>query len=627
MRRPRRSRSRSAPARACAALAVAIALTGLTPEPAPAAPTFHGSLGGMRLNAPVTTIVATATGRGYHVFARDGGVFAFGDAVFRGSLGGIPLNGPIVDGARTASGRGYYMVGGDGGVFAFGDAVFRGSLGGLRLAAPIVAIEATADGRGYVMLGADGGVFAFGGARWSGSLAGRTGGVPATGLALRPQGDGYWIVLRDGRTFAFGAAPAVGEPGPLDSPVVAAEPAPDGRGLLLVTAAGGAYALGSARFHGSIAGATLQAPVVDVALTPSGDGYWMLGGDGGVFTFPGPGLPPGGVPTLTVTPVVTGRDIPWDVGFLPGGVMVFTERAGRIHALVGGSVRTLAAPGDVRPGGEGGMLGLAVDPAFAGNRRIYTCHNTTGGDIEVVAWVVDAAVTSAVPVRTLVDGIPQSATGRHSGCRPRVGPDGHLWVGTGDAATGTHPQDVHSLGGKVLRVDRFTGAAAPGNPFGLRWYTRGHRNVQGLAFRPGSGTPYSVEHGPDRDDEVNRLVAGGNYGWDPVPGYDESVPMTRPGDRPAVWSSGAPTIATAGATFLSGPQWRDWNGALAVAALKGSQLRIMVLDVGGDAVVAQWVRLTGYGRLRSVVQGPDGSLYVTTSNGGGRDQILRVSPS
>lgn len=618
------------PARSWLAAGVAalLACTALAAvPPASAAPAFHGSLGGMRLNAPVTTIVATATGRGYHLFAQDGGVFAFGDAVFRGSMGGVPLNAPIVAGARTASGAGYYMVGRDGGVFAFGDARFRGSLGSLPLVAPIVAIETTSDGLGYVVLGADGGLFAFGSARFSGSLAGRTGGVPASGLALRPQGDGYWIALRDGRTFAFGAAPDVGSTPPLDSPVVAAEPAPDGRGLLLVTAAGGAYALGSARFHGSIAGATLQAPVVDVASTPNGDGYWMLGGDGGIFTFPGPGLPPGGVPGLTVTPVVTGRDIPWDVGFLPGGTMLFTERAGRIHALVGGQVRTLAAPADVRPGGEGGMLGLAVDPAFDRNRRIYTCSNTTGGDIEVVAWTVDAAVTVASRAGTLVDGLPQSASGRHSGCRPRVGPDGYLWVGTGDAGTGTNPQDVNSLGGKVLRVDRFTGAAAPGNPYGLKWYTRGHRNVQGIAFRPGSGTPYSVEHGPSRDDEVNRLVAGGNYGWDPVPGYDENVPMTRPGDIPAVWSSGAPTLATSGATFLSGRQWRDWNGALAVAALKGTQLRVMQLNAAGDAVVNEWVRLTGYGRLRSAVLGPDGNLYVTTSNGGSRDQILRVTPS
>jgi glucose/arabinose dehydrogenase len=199
-------------------------------------------------------------------------------------------------------------------------------------------------------------------------------------------------------------------------------------------------------------------------------------------------------------------------------------------------------------------------------------------------------------------------------------------VGTGDAANGTNPQDTASLGGKVLRVDRFTGAAAPDNPFGLRWYTLGHRNVQGLAFRPGSGTPYSIEHGTSRDDEVNLLVRAGNYGWDPTPGYNESKPMTFPGGIPAVWSSGAPTIATSGAVFLQGPQWRDWDGQLAMCALAGAQLRVIQLDGSGTVLLAQSVALTGFGRLRTPVQGPDGNLYVTTSNGV-NDQILRVTPS
>jgi glucose/arabinose dehydrogenase len=325
--------------------------------------------------------------------------------------------------------------------------------------------------------------------------------------------------------------------------------------------------------------------------------------------------------------VVTGLDVPWDVAFLPDRTMLFTERAGRINALVNGSVRLLAAPSDVQAIGEGGMTGLAVDPSFASTRRIYTCFNTTAGDIEVVVWTVNSAITSLTRVGTLVGGISENPTGRHSGCRPRVGPDGFLWIGTGDAAVGTNPQDVNSLNGKVLRVDRVTGAAAPGNPGGHRWYTLGHRNVQGLTFQPGTNQAYSVEQGTDRDDEVNRLVNGGNYGWNPVPGYDESKPMTAPGGIPAVWSSGFPTIATSGGTFLSGPQWRDWNGALVVCALKGSQMRVIILDSAGTGVFGQTTVLTSYGRLRTPVEGPDGNLYVTTSNANGADQILRVTPS
>jgi glucose/arabinose dehydrogenase len=622
----RTSRVVKAAASAAAVVLVVCAAVVSAPRAADAAPRFHGSLGGVRLNGPIVAIARTPSSNGYHLFAEDGGVFAFGDAPFRGSLGGLRLNGRVVDGTRSNGGNGYYMVGEDGGVFAFGDAPFQGSLGGVRLAAPVLAIDAPSARNGYAMVAADGGVFVFGAVPFAGSAVGRTGGVPAIDIAVRPAGDGYWVLLADGRVFAFGAAASLGSTPRLVAAASTIQSAPDGAGYLVVAVDGGAFAFGSAGFHGSIAGARLNGPIIDAAVTTSGDGYWMLGRDGGVFSFPGTSLPPGGTPRLSVTPVATGLTVPWDLGFLPDGSLLFTERPGRIRAVVSGQVRLLATPPDVRAVGEGGMLGLAIDPDFATNRRVYTCFNTTGGDVQVVVWTIDGAVTSATRIGTLVAGLPANPTGRHSGCRPRVGPDGFLWVGTGDAATGTNPQDTTSLGGKVLRVDRFTGAAAPGNPFGLRWYTFGHRNVQGLAFRPGGGAPYSIEHGTSRDDEVNLLVAAGNYGWNPVPGYDESKPMTFAGGRGAVWSSGAPTIATSGAVFLQGPQWRDWDGQLAMCALAGSHLRVIQLDGPGTGVIAQSVALTGFGRLRTPVQGPDGNLYVTTSNGA-NDQILRVTPS
>jgi glucose/arabinose dehydrogenase len=610
-----------------AGLAAALGMVGVgTAPPAHADPPFFGSLGGLRLNAPVTAIARTQSSNGYYLFAEDGGVFAFGDAAFRGSLGGVRLNGRVIDGARSTSGNGYYMVGADGGVFSFGDAPFHGSLGAVHLVAPVVAMDVPAARSGYAMVGADGGVFVFGALPFAGSLAGRTGGIAVVDIAVRPGGDGYWILLADGRVFAFGAAPALGNTPRLAAPASAIVASPDGAGYTVISVDGGAFAFGSAQFHGSVAGSRLNGPIVDAALTASGDGYWMLGRDGGVFGFPGPGLPPGGTPHLTITPVVSGLSIPWDLGFLPDGSMLWTERAGTLKALVNGAPRLLAAPGDVRVGGEGGMLGLAIDPNFTNNRRVYTCFDTTGGDVKLVVWTLDAAVTTATRVGTLVAGIPENPSGRHSGCRPRVGPDGYLWIGTGDAATGTNSQDVNSLGGKVLRVDRFTGAAAAGNPFGLRWYTRGHRNVQGLAFRPGTGAPYSVEHGTDRDDEVNLLASGANFGWNPVPGYDESKPMTFAGGVPAIWSSGFPTIATSGAVFLDGPQWRDWNGWLLMCALAGERLQLVQLDGPGTHVIFELGVPTAYGRLRTPVLGPDGSLYVTTSNGTD-DKILRITPS
>jgi glucose/arabinose dehydrogenase len=199
-----------------------------------------------------------------------------------------------------------------------------------------------------------------------------------------------------------------------------------------------------------------------------------------------------------------------------------------------------------------------------------------------------------------------------------------LYVGTGDSAQGPAPQSASNRGGKVLRVDPATGVVAI--------HSRGHRNIQGLAVRPDTDQMFAVEHGPDRDDEVNHLVAGGNAGWDPnrSGSYDQSVPMTDTAKFPdavrPVWASGLSTLATSGATFLAGSSWGAWDGALVVACLKGRRLQVFTLDSAGN-VTATTAALSDVGsRLRTPVQGPDGALYVTTSNGTD-DKILRVSPS
>lgn len=358
---------------------------------------------------------------------------------------------------------------------------------------------------------------------------------------------------------------------------------------------------------------------------------------------PGPASAAGTTtPTLTTTAAVPGLDTPWDLGFTPDGTMLFTLRGGSIAARLGVETVVLARPSDVLVQGEGGMMGLAIDPAFSTNRRIYTCFlsRATGrpDDVRLVRWLVAPDHRSLTGRADIVTGIgvnTRGQLGRHSGCRPRFGPDGNLWVGTGDAATPTNPQDPSSLAGKVLRVDT-DGAGVAGNAGGAfrpEIYSYGHRNVQGIAFRPSDGKAYSVEHGTGCDDEVNALEAGANYGWDPVdPGnpsaYDESEPMTDlakfPTAKQAVWSSGCPTIAPSGATFLSGGQWLGWEGSLAVAVLKGSRLLVLELDGPGTSVVGTTERITDRGRLRSAVQGPDGDLYLAQDSGSGA--ILRVSP-
>ena len=352
-------------------------------------------------------------------------------------------------------------------------------------------------------------------------------------------------------------------------------------------------------------------------------------------------------PSLQVSVVADGLDHPWDVAQAPDGTLLTDERGGGLTAVLpDGTVRALRADfSDLFAAGETGLMGLVLDPSFGGNRRFYTCQGRlTGGraSIAVVAWTVDAGWRAATRVADpLLGNIPvNQGIGRHGGCRLRFDPTGAMLVSTGDNAVGSHPQDTHSLAGKVLRIDASTGRPAAGNPFEGRpdagspyVYTYGHRNVQGLAVRPGTRQVFGVEQGTYRDDEVNLLRAGGNYGYDPAGagGYDETVPMTDPripGAVAAVWSSGPATIATSGGTFLDGKRWGSYDGLLLLGVLKGEGVLALRLD--HDARLRAQFRLPGFegthGRIRTVQQGRDGDLYVTTDNGGNADQLLRVTP-
>lgn len=341
-------------------------------------------------------------------------------------------------------------------------------------------------------------------------------------------------------------------------------------------------------------------------------------------------------PAYVVTPVATGLSIPWDVTWV-GDLMLFDERAGRLW-----SKRGSAAPQAVSlplprifAQSEGGLLGLVADPAASTNGYFYTCMSVAkasgaASDVQVWKWRLTSD-TTAVKVKTLVKGLP-IGHGRHNGCRLRFRSAQMLYIGTGDSAKGTNPQNLKSLGGKVLRV-RSDGSIPKSNPFyskggNARYvWTYGHRNVQGLVLRP-NGELWSVEHGTSRDDEINRVLRGSNYGWSPTPGYNESRTMTDrkrfPHARKALWSSGNPTVATSGATFLSGSQWGSWDGVLAVAMLKGEGVLLFRVDAKNK--VTRFAEIVpDFGRIRTVAQGPDGALYFTTSNGSG-DGVYRLSP-
>ena len=346
--------------------------------------------------------------------------------------------------------------------------------------------------------------------------------------------------------------------------------------------------------------------------------------------------------SLRVTTRASGLNHPWDVKAIPGKRLLVTERdPARLTLLTAKGKRAVRFPtGRVYVEGETGLMGLEVDPGFSRNHRIYTCSGwkTAGGghDVRVNAWRLDKRARRATLLKPLVTGLP-STSGRHGGCRLLVADDGSLLVGTGDAAVGTNPRDLTSLGGKTLRLNRFSGKPWPRNPFrkaanrNKRYlFTYGHRNVQGLAQRR-DGSLWSVEHGSYRDDEVNRLRAGGDYGWNPVPGYDESVPMTDqslPGRQvPARWRSGDPTVATSGSTFVYGRRWGALNGALAVAVLKGEEMLFLTFDGRGRLTRERTpAALKRFGRLRTATQLADGSLLIATDADNGAGRILRVVP-
>lgn len=352
----------------------------------------------------------------------------------------------------------------------------------------------------------------------------------------------------------------------------------------------------------------------------------------------GPAAAAAAAPSIHVTRLVGGLSVPWDVTWV-GRTMLFDQRVAGLWSKTG-----TAAPQRIRLSpnprvfaeSEAGMLGVVADPGAARNRFFYTCMAVRGAgsspkDVEVWKWRLGSTNTTAARVQVMITGLPLS-TGRHSGCRLRFRSTHMLYVGTGDAVGGRNPQSLGSLGGKILRL-RDDGTIPASNPFYQRGgkarliFNLGHRNVQGLAKRPGRDEMWSVEQGTSRDDEVNRVWSGRNYGWDPGPRYDESRPMTdkkrHPHANGAKWSSGRPTVATSGATFVSGSAWGPWNGTLAVAMLKGKGVKLFTISKANKVVRTQNV-LRGYGRIRTIQQGPDGALYFTTSNVRG-DGIYRVT--
>ena len=367
-------------------------------------------------------------------------------------------------------------------------------------------------------------------------------------------------------------------------------------------------------------------------------------------------------PTLNQTNIMTGLESPWDLAFLPDGAMLFTEKCkglsirlpdGTINKLFGGEGYAVAAK-DLVCEGQGGLQGVAVDPKFASNRFIYVYMTSNlkkkVRTNRVIRLQLPTALNTVNHRKDIVRDIPykdkanaHGGPGINNGGRLRFGPDGFLYVTTGDNQNGSLPQKSRKLGGKVLRITRdgspVRGNTARGNKAlrgaDRRIFTLGHRNVQGIAFRPTNGQAYIAEHGPGHTDEVTALVAGGNGGWDPQPESEVTcednycgngsnkkdgtlTPMTDAAKfknvMQPIWNNGGESDGMGPCEFVRGDQWKTWNGALLVGMMATQELHVLTLNPDGS--LKEKIKATiPADRIRSLVQGPDGNLYASSDLG------------
>ena len=343
--------------------------------------------------------------------------------------------------------------------------------------------------------------------------------------------------------------------------------------------------------------------------------------------------PPSGAAVEVVAEVVAKElKSPWALAIALDGRLFVTEREGIVRVIRDGEIQPSAyLDMEVAQEGEAGLLGLALDPDFESNGHLYvyyTYKNPRGAlRNRVVRWE-DAGERGRNPA-VILDDIPGARI--HNGGRIKFGPDGKLYVTTGDASSSALAQDLDSPAGKILRING-DGSIPHDNPYpNSPVYSYGHRNPQGLAWHPTTGELFATEHGPVGGDEVNRIVAGGNYGWPTAVGTGDDARFRDP-----ALHSGIETWAPSGAAFYSAEVLPPhWKGRLVFGALRGQ--RIMWVDFRPpdyrqvqeqDALFPRQ-----YGRIRDVVQGHDGYLYFITSNLDGRgnprqedDLLLRIAP-
>ncbi|MEW5914750.1 MAG: PQQ-dependent sugar dehydrogenase [Gemmatimonadota bacterium] len=353
---------------------------------------------------------------------------------------------------------------------------------------------------------------------------------------------------------------------------------------------------------------------------------------------PGPG-PGAGADSILSETVAGGFDTIWDLAWGPDNMLWITERPGtisRVNPSTG--AKTQVGQISVSEVGEGGLLGMTFHPDFPQQPFVYAMHTySSGGQRNRLVRMRYNGTTLGAP-ETLLENIPGERN--HNGSRLAIGPDRFLYVTTGDASREPFAQDRNSLAGKVLRLT-LDGTPAPGNPFGNATYSYGHRNPQGIVFNRSTGALYITEHGPSDNDEVNRIEAGRNYGWPTVRGKCDGdagsaeIPYCQANNVAEALATWTPTIGPSGMDFYTSDRIDGWRGSLLFTSLVGRALYRLTLSADGRRVDSQ-ERLfhNTFGRLRDVLVGPDGVVYLATSNKDGRgspgpqdDRIIRLRPS
>jgi len=343
---------------------------------------------------------------------------------------------------------------------------------------------------------------------------------------------------------------------------------------------------------------------------------------------------------LEVQTVASGLVHPWALAFLPDSKMLVTERPGRMRivSVEGQLSPPLKGVPEVWATGQGGLLDVVTDNAFAQSKTIYFCYSerTGGGGRTAVARArLNDGDGRLDEVKIIFRQDGPLSSGNHYGCRIVQADDGNLFITLGEHFT--YRNEAQNLGnhlGKLIRIAP-DGSAPPDNPFVGRdgakpeIWSFGHRNEQGLAINPASGELWEIEHGPRGGDEVNIIGKGKNYGW-PVIGYGIDYSGAKIHETTAkdgmeqpikYW---VPSIAPSGMAFYTGKLFPKWNGSLFTGALAGKML--VRLSLNGNTVTGEERLLQNlYERIRDVRQGPDGALWLLTDNSAGR--ILRVSPA